>query len=97
MSSLGEVPFLTIVYIVAFFVFGGASALLFAMMRNAARAYDERLTVKLAAASLVSGLLAAAALILLWFAIGFMGQVVVGLGVASALVLYGNSRVRYRR
>lgn len=93
----GDIPLLTIVYIVSFFGFGGASALLFAMTKNAGRAYDERLTVKLAAATLVTALLAAAALILLWFAIGVMAHVVVGLGVACALVLFGNSRVRYRR
>jgi fatty acid desaturase len=93
----GDVPLLTIVYIVAFLGFGGVSALLFAMTKNAGRAYDERWTVKLAAATLATALLAAAALILLWFAIGFIGQVVVGLGVAFALVLFGNSRVRYRR
>ena len=93
----GDVPLLTIVYIVGFFAFGGVSALLFAMMKNAGRAHDERLTVKLAAATLVTALLAVAALILLWFDIGYIGHVVVGLCVASALVLFGNSRVRYRR
>jgi hypothetical protein len=93
----GDIPLLTILYIVALVAFGGVSALLWTMMKNASRAYNERLTVKLAAATAVTGLLAVGSLILLLVAIGFIGRVIVGLAIAFALVQLGNSRVANRR
>jgi hypothetical protein len=44
--SHGEVPVLTIVYLIAFLGFAGAAAVLFVTMRNASRAYNERWTVR---------------------------------------------------
>jgi hypothetical protein len=95
--SHGEVPVLTIVYLIAFLGFAGAAAVLFVTMRNASRAYDERWTVRLAAATFVTGLLAAVALMLFVVAIGFIGRIIAGVAVALVLVLVGDSRVRAGR
>lgn len=92
-----DAPILPIVYAIAILVFGGASACLFWMMRRAVQAYEERLVLKLAAGAGVSGLLAAAALILFADAIGFIGRVVAGLAIAATLVLVGNDRARRSR
>jgi hypothetical protein len=102
MTTLAEVPqvptghvaLLTVVYLVAFLVCGGASGCFFWLMRRAAQAYDERSTVKLAVAAGATGLLAAIALILFVNAIGFIGRAIIGLAIASALILIGGNRAR---
>jgi len=92
-----DTPTLPIVYAIATLVFCGASACLFWMMRQAAQAYEERFVLRLAVGAGVSGLLAAAALILFADAIGFIGRVVAGFAIAAALVLVGNDRARRSR
>lgn len=88
---------MTIVYLIAFLGLAGAAAVLFVTMRNASRAYNERWTVRLAAATLVTGLLAAVALILFVVAIGFIGRIIAGVAVALVLVVVENSSVRAGR
>lgn len=85
---------LPIVYAIAILVFGVASAWLFWMMRRAVEGDEEHLVLRLAVGAGVSGLLAAAALILFVDAIGFIGRVVAGLAIAATLVLVGNDRAR---
>ena len=92
-----NVPTLTIVYFVAFVIFGAATTLLFVMMRNARKAYEERVVLRLAVGAGVSGVLAAGALFLFADAIGFIGRVIVGLAIAATLVLVGKDRARRSR